>query len=145
MASSAPTTSLQTAELGRHWLDRLPYCALVAVNIHPNGTALYQVAGSAAAPCGAFKALQSSLKIHGGKCFYCDTANADEVGDRSLTIDHIEPQCVGGNNHLANLVIACRKCNIEKGAQRIEAYNPEAGKAWLEALLIQVQNRLNRV
>jgi hypothetical protein len=145
MASPALSPRFPITETGRHWLDGLPYCALVPVNLHPNGTALYQVAGSAAAPCGAFKALQSALKIHGGKCFYCKIATADEIGDRSLTIDHVEPQCVGGNNHLPNLVVACRKCNIDKGAQRIEAYNPEAGKEWLEALLKQIENRLNRI
>jgi HNH endonuclease len=136
---------LPLAELGRHWLDELPYAAIVAVKIHPNGTALYQVAGSAAGPCGAMKALQSALKIHPAKCFYCKTANAEEVGDRAPTIDHVEPQCSGGSNNLANLVVACRKCNAEKGGQRIEAYNPDAGREWLQALHKQIDARLKRL
>lgn len=141
----AKATSEPITVSGRHWRDTLPYAAVVPVAKHPNGTALYQVAGSASAPCGGFKALQNALKLHGGSCFYCKSSPASEVGETSLTIDHVEPTSIGGSNHLPNLVVACSKCNAAKGSGRIEAYNPEAGKEWLEALLSQVTERLARL
>jgi 5-methylcytosine-specific restriction endonuclease McrA len=34
-----------------------------------------------------------------------------------LTIDHVFPVALGGTNDIANLVTACRACNLTKGAR----------------------------
>jgi hypothetical protein len=49
----------------------------------------------------------------GFRCVYCGR------GGRSLrlTIDHVYPVALGGTNDIANLVTACRACNLTKGAR----------------------------
>lgn len=42
-----------------------------------------------------------------GKCRRCGT-------DRTLTVNHIKPVCVGGTDDLENLEILCRTCNIKE-------------------------------
>ena len=37
-----------------------------------------------------------------------------------LTIDHVFPVALGGTNDVANLVTACRPCNLAKGARRLD-------------------------
>lgn len=106
-----------------------------------NGTPLFLVAGSVGRETGAEKALREAHKLHGGECFYCK----QEVAEDELTLDHVEPEALGGSSHFHNLVIAHQTCNIAKGHKIIEAYNPDAGREWLNALLLQVQDRLNRL
>jgi 5-methylcytosine-specific restriction endonuclease McrA len=105
------------------------------------GTPLYWVAGLDRGPMGAEKALRAAHEIHGGECFYCKQA----IAEREFTIDHVEPDALGGKAHLQNLVVAHKACNLAKGHQVIEAYNADAGREWLNALLRQVQDRLNRL
>ncbi len=122
----------------RHCLGERPYSMLVLERVDHNGVPLYLVAGSADPARKAALALKTALERHGGRCFYC-RATSD------LTIDHAEPKALGGSDTLANLLIACRPCNQRKHHQPIEAFKPDAGKAWLQALLVQVQERLNRL
>lgn len=42
------------------------------------------------------------------KCAYCNS-------ETNLTIDHIIPQCKGGQDTRHNAVCACKKCNYSKG------------------------------
>jgi 5-methylcytosine-specific restriction endonuclease McrA len=129
----------------QHWSTDLPYRAIIAVREHiPHGTILYQVAGAPDNPCGALKALKLALNIHGGTCFYCKTAPAQETSI-DLTIDHIVAKYSGGKNDLTNLVVACRACNIEKGQGPIDAFNPRATKEWLNALKQQIDIRLKHL
>lgn len=44
----------------------------------------------------------------GGLCRYCD-----QPGD---TLDHVLPVSRGGGNSPENLVVACKPCNLRKGA-----------------------------
>ena len=90
---------------------------------------------------GAKKALKEAFKIHGGNCFYCKKP----VTTEELSIDHAEAVVAGGKGELQNLLIAHLACNGSKGRQPIECFNPEAGREWLSALLIQIQDRLNRL
>lgn len=46
-----------------------------------------------------------------GQCRYCGKA----VGRDQITIDHIVPTASGGLDRLDNLVLACARCNREKG------------------------------
>lgn len=128
-----------------HWSDQMPYRAIVAVKEHaPHGTILYQVAGAVEPPCGAQKALKLALKTHGGVCFYCQKAPATEASE-NLTLDHIEATANGGKDDLANLVIACKPCNYEKGQGSIESFNPRATREWLTALQTQIETRLAKL
>ena len=122
-----------------HWLDKLPYAALVYIKTNPHGVALYQVAGSATAACSAEKALRAAHALHGGTCFYC------EKKAEPLTIDHVEATYLGGSDSLTNLVIACQKCNRDKNNKPIEVFNPKAGRDWLEAVRELIEARLAKL
>lgn len=102
---------------------------------------LYWVAGSNAPAAGAEKALREAHRVHGGVCFYCKKP----VAPGDLTIDHAEPAKLGGGDEIQNLLIACKPCNSDKDHQPIEAFDPDAGREWLSALLQQIQDRLNRL
>ncbi len=120
----------------------LVYRALVYVKTYPTAnTPVYFVAGVDGGPWGAAKGLQASHKKHGGDCFYCKKPVLAE----QLTLDHIEPVCLGGKSSLHNLVVSCKPCNAKKGHQIIDAYNPSAGKEWLQALHRQIEQRLDAI
>lgn len=121
--------------------EELVYRALVFKRSDHNEIALYFVAGVLGGPWKAEKALAHSHKLHGGPCFYCGM----EVPTGEATVDHIEPLSAGGRGTLQNLAIACKPCNSLKGHQPIDAFNPGAGRVWLEALLNQIQQRLNNL
>jgi hypothetical protein len=125
----------------RHCLEHPPYRMVVYARTDGNGTPLFLVAGSGRKETGAEKALRAAYKIDGGECFYCKQAVAED----ELTIDHVEPDALGGKAHLQNLVVAHKRCNAAKGHRVIEAYKADAGREWLNALLRQVQDRLNRL
>ena len=44
-------------------------------------------------------------------CMYC----GESFHDKALTRDHVKPLSKGGKNHWANVVTACRPCNVRKG------------------------------
>jgi hypothetical protein len=52
----------------------------------------------------------------GYACVYCGRRG----GRLRLTIDHVFPVALGGTNDVANLVTACRSCNLAKGARRLD-------------------------
>jgi 5-methylcytosine-specific restriction endonuclease McrA len=55
-----------------------------------------------------------------GKCLHCNAhlvIGLDGEPVSRATIEHILPQCHGGTNDLANLGIACARCNSEKGVR----------------------------
>lgn len=118
-------------------MNELPYRALVFARRNRE-QALYFVAGVEGGPWSATNALAKSHRVHGGLCFYCGKQVPKDAG----TVDHVEPVCQGGKSVIQNVVIACKPCNSKKGHQVIEHFSPEAGRAWLEALLKQVRNRL---
>ena len=62
------------------------------------------------------------LLRHAHACAYC----AGHSGDPVLEVEHVQPRSRGGTDRLANLVIACRACNVAKG-------NRTAGE-WAAAL-----------
>jgi hypothetical protein len=141
MSKAATNRKIEQPEIAlRHFLTEMPYRAITYAR--SNATApLFWVAGKEGGPWGAERALREAHKTHKGECFYCKKP----VSDDALSIDHIEPQTKGGQSSIHNLVIACKPCNLGKGSKSIEAYDPKAGRAWLEQLLAQVQDRLNRL
>ena len=50
------------------------------------------------------------------RCAYC------QAEDVRLEIDHIIPRSKSGSNTVANLTLACRKCNESKSNQKIEDF-----------------------
>ena len=135
-----PAKKEDPAQAARHCLTEMPYRMIVFERMNQQ-TPLYRVAGSTMAACSAENALREAVHIHGGRCFYCKK----RVKTDDLTIDHAESSAAGGKAELQNLLIACKPCNARKGSRTIESFNPEAGREWLSALLVQVQERLNRL
>lgn len=58
------------------------------------------------------------LRRDGFKCRYCGLAGPEGAG---LTIDHVVPVSLGGNDDPSNLVAACKDCNAGKASS-----NPDA-------------------
>ena len=46
-------------------------------------------------------------------CYYCKFVFLVE----DLTIEHIQALCLGGSNDPANITLACRPCNHQKGRE----------------------------
>ena len=53
-------------------------------------------------------------------CQYCGTKPSRGKLMGGLTLDHIVPQCRGGENSWTNLVTACGPCNTRKGHQSLK-------------------------
>jgi len=136
-----PAQKERPEHAARHCVNALPYRMIVFAKLNQHQRPLYLVAGSGKAAAGAEKALREAHRLHGGECFYCKEAVAADA----LSIDHAEPEALGGKEDLQNLLIACKPCNMRKGHKAIEAFKVDAGREWLAALLRQVQERLNRL
>lgn len=54
------------------------------------------------------------------RCVYCGVNDK-----RKLTIDHVIPKCRNGNDTWDNVVVACNKCNNEKGNLTLEEWGKE--------------------
>ncbi len=53
-----------------------------------------------------------------GRCIHCSSPIAvDARGETAATIEHIEPSTHGGTDEVANLALACARCNQRKGAR----------------------------
>ncbi len=62
-------------------------------------------------------------KRAGGRCEYCRTS--ERLTGYALEIDHIVPQAHGGDSTIANLCLACRRCNAHKSS-RVYAPDPQS-------------------
>lgn len=51
-------------------------------------------------------------------CAYCGRALKEEY----RTFDHIIPKSAGGKGYANNIVICCKKCNLEKANQDVESF-----------------------
>lgn len=56
------------------------------------------------------------LEKWGRRCAYCGAENVP------LQVEHIIPKSRGGSDRVANLTLACRRCNLEKGSRTAEEY-----------------------
>lgn len=50
------------------------------------------------------------------RCAYCGSKS------KQLSLDHIVPQCNGGNDHITNIVCCCVTCNRDKGHEQWEQW-----------------------
>jgi len=65
-------------------------------------------------------AISPTLRFHilerdGFACQYCGTRSPEA----DLEVDHIKPTSLGGTDAADNLVVACKTCNIGKGARLV--------------------------
>ncbi len=127
----------------RPCLNSMPYRALVFARLHSDEmkVPLYWVAGVADGPWSATNSLKKAVGAHGATCFYCSATLAKDTA----TIDHVEGQTGDAANAIQNLVLACKPCNAKKGHSPIDAFKPDAGREWLQALHAQVEERLRKL
>ena len=52
----------------------------------------------------------------GRRCVYCGAE------DDEFHIDHIHPVALGGDSSIQNLAVACRSCNLSKGAKPLSEW-----------------------
>jgi len=56
------------------------------------------------------KALYESVRQRAqGRCEYCHYPEL--LSSAPLSLDHVDPQSLGGSDDLSNLALACRRCN----------------------------------
>jgi hypothetical protein len=71
-------------------------------------------------------AIRAAVQARAGeRCEYCHLPIRGQVA--TFPIDHVLPRTVGGSNHLANLALACPKCNARKWAH-IDGIKLESGQ-----------------
>lgn len=74
-----------------------------------------------------------------GKCIHCNSKLVIADDGRSLgeaTLEHVWPETQGGTNDVANLAVACARCNREKGSR-----HDHRGGAKLEQVVALLQAR----
>ncbi|HZJ62204.1 MAG TPA: HNH endonuclease, partial [Kofleriaceae bacterium] len=55
-----------------------------------------------------------------GKCLHCGSKLVVRDDGRAMgeaTLEHVWPQSQGGSDAVANLAVACNRCNREKGSR----------------------------
>ena len=72
--------------------------------------------------------LSQQLRRIDPHCRYCGKL----LSKRLSTLDHVVPRSRGGADDLTNLVLACRRCNLCKGARTLQE--------WLDDLRRAVQS-----
>lgn len=110
-----------------------PYNAIKFAGVDRNGVALYTVSTDRT-PIGARRALKLAVERLGANCFHCRVWMPPQPLSQDCTLDHLRPQCDGGNDDLHNLVFACGKCNHDKGSDDIVQFRPRAAMEYLRAL-----------
>lgn len=63
--------------------------------------------------------------LNGKRCAYCNEVMDVNNPARLPTRDHIVPRSQGGINGASNYVGACRSCNEDKAAKRLDAWARE--------------------
>lgn len=129
-------------ECYRHFLDELPYRAIVYVR-HNGISPLYAVIGTEKSGQSAVNALRTAAKRHGAHCCYCEKAFAPESAE--VTIDHAVPVAAGGAAELNNLLVACKPCNAKKGPQSLKDFAPGLYRRWINFQIGQLKDRLLRM
>jgi hypothetical protein len=72
------------------------------------------------------------IKRNGFRCHYCNRSGAASLGpdDRPWHVDHKHPVSRGGPDEDENLALACKRCNLSKGAQPYERFSEFARLAF---------------
>ena len=64
------------------------------------------------------------LQQNSTHCYWCNTPLKDKVSH----VDHYIPLSKGGEHTISNLVMACAKCNLSKGAKMPEEFAMQVGR-----------------
>jgi 5-methylcytosine-specific restriction endonuclease McrA len=59
--------------------------------------------------------IQPLLQAQEGRCYYCGELLATTDLSAHVHHDHMVPIVYGGTHDVANIVLACRTCNLDKG------------------------------
>lgn len=59
------------------------------------------------------------------RCDYCE----QPLVWKTATFEHAIPRCKGGTDHVANLVMACKRCNCSKGGRSVWQWRDPADYA----------------
>lgn len=119
--------------LARHPLAKKPYNAIRFVRFDGNGMPLYTV-GKDKKALGAANALKAAFEQWGGHCFHCKEWMRPQPLSQNCTRDHLRPRSDGGQSYLHNLVLACGRCNRDKGGNDLISFRLEAGVEYMKAL-----------
>ncbi len=74
-----------------------------------------------------------------GKCIHCNSKLVVDNNGRAMgeaTLEHVWPETQGGTNDVANLAVACARCNREKGSR-----HDHKGGARLEEIVAVLKAR----
>ena len=94
-----------------------------------------------------------------GKCIHCNSKLVVDDKGRAMgeaTLEHVWPETQGGTNEVANLAVACARCNREKGSrhdhkggQRLEEVvallRTRRAERWRDARDVGMAQRLAQV
>lgn len=62
--------------------------------------------------------LSKLRKMFGNRCHYCDTlCNSHRKSPMRATREHVVPKSFGGANGMSNYVLACSRCNNNRGTK----------------------------
>ena len=72
------------------------------------------------------------IKRYGFRCHYCNRGGAVDLGpdNRPWHVDHMHPVSRGGPDEEDNLTLACKRCNLSKGAQLYGQFREFARQAF---------------
>ena len=62
------------------------------------------------------------------RCVYCG-CSLHNVDPEGITLDHVHPWSLGGENDPSNLITACKSCNSSRGARLLRDYADEHTRA----------------
>jgi 5-methylcytosine-specific restriction endonuclease McrA len=78
-----------------------------------------------------------------GKCIHCNSKLVVDNNGRAMgeaTLEHVWPETQGGTNDVANLAVACARCNREKGSR----HDHKGGQRLDEIVAVLKARRLER-
>ena len=78
-----------------------------------------------------------------GKCIHCNSKLVVDDNGRAMgeaTLEHVWPETQGGTNEVANLAVACARCNREKGSR----HDHKGGQRLEDVVAVLRARRLER-
>lgn len=73
-------------------------------------------------------------------CMYCGTDLQKLTDPKGMSLDHLMPRVLGGNNESSNLITVCRSCNSSRNDKPWQSY---ATGGAIERILEQIGKPVN--
>ena len=84
-------------------------------------------------------------KVQDAYCYYCATKISDKNKAKSkFDIDHYDPVFLGGNDEITNIVLACKKCNNDKGNEYGGAFRTKPLRREHDKEIKKIINRIRQ-